>query len=80
MSTTRHFQSFEGGAARRCYAVRPYGQWWLVLSEEGEAARYRTRAAALESAQALAEAMRRLGLQSEVVLKRGVDPAAIRAA
>ena len=52
---------------RRHYVVEPAGQWWRVVSAEGEVARYRTRAAALLGANGLAEAMRRLGLQSEVM-------------
>ncbi|HEX8570806.1 MAG TPA: hypothetical protein VF699_12920 [Caulobacteraceae bacterium] len=60
--------AFFAGRSRRHYAVEPAGHWWRVISQEGEVARYRTRAAALEGAYGLAEAMRKLGLDSEVLL------------
>ena len=59
---------------RRVYALAPAGSWWRVISDEGEVARYRTRAAALAGANGLAEAMRLLGLEAEVLLEDPLEP------
>ena len=60
--------------SRRLFAVEPAGAWWRVVSDDGEVARYRTRTAALEGAHSLAEAMRKLGLESEVLASRPLEP------
>ena len=63
-------------ADRRFYDVEPAGVWWRVLSTEGEVARYRTRAAALDGARAVAAAMRALGVQVDVLVEGTAEPAA----
>ena len=61
-------------AGRRFYAVVPAGLWWRIVSIEGEVARYRTQVAAMAGAAGLVDAMRRLGVESEVLLEDPLQP------
>jgi hypothetical protein len=59
------------GAVAHRYAVEPRSDGWALLSDDREVGRYPEPALAATAARRLADALRRLGLRTEVVLPGG---------